>query len=371
MIHAVRNIRGSLVLAVALSAPAFAKCPISDGGTLVVRAAVGDLRVDTTGREQSAEVQVENNAVQVQENCGKDVVQFTSAGPDQARGTIPWKIVVPRNVNLDLVTMAGSITVGDIDGNVVFRTAGGSVTAGNIRGKAAIITQGGFIKSGNIGGDAELRSQGGTLDVGDIGGNAEFYTSAGIIRAGNITGSVIAVGGRTISISRAGEVKATTNVGDISIGEAARINAESGGGNITSRRVRGPFKGKTENGDIRLDSAASWVEASTTGAGNIFVRLMPENIDGDLHMNLEAETGDVTVYLPPRIRASVDATVQRAAFQAQQIISEFPLVPARAPAQGLIPNRFYTSTHSESLINGGGNKIVLHTSLGKISIRRN
>jgi hypothetical protein len=87
-------------------------------------------------------------------------------------------------------------------------------------------------------------------------------------------------------------------------------------------------------------------------------------------MDLQAGLGDVTVYLPQRLRASVDATVQRPAFQAQQIISEFPATPAR-PVQGLIPNTFYTPTHSESLLNGGGNKIVLHSSLGKTTIKKN
>jgi DUF4097 and DUF4098 domain-containing protein YvlB len=370
MMFAGRIIRSSpLLLALTFNLPAFAKCPITDGATLVVRAAVADLRIDTTGREAAIEVQVENNAVQVQENCGKDVVTLTANAADQVR-PVAWKIVTPKTVNLDVVTMAGSITVGDVDGNADLRTAGGSVTAGNIRGWAAIITQGGFIKSGNIGGNAELRSQGGTLEVGDIGGNAEFQTTAGIIRAGNVSGSVAAQAGRTITIVKAGEVKATTNAGDISIGDASRINAKSGGGNITSRRVRGPFQGHTESGDIRLDSAASWVEAST-GAGNIFVRLMPDNLDGDLHMSLQAGAGDVTVYLPPRLRASIDATVQRPAFQAQQIISEFPPVPPRPPAQGLTPNRFYTATQQRFGENGGGNKIVLSTGLGKITIRKN
>lgn len=369
MMSEIRNIRGSLLLALAFSMPVFAKCPITDGATLIVRAANGDLHVDTSGRD-AVDVQIENSAVQVQESCGKDIVQFTGAAPDQSRGPVAWRIIVPKNVNLDLVTMAGNITIGDVDANALLRTAGGSVIAGNIKGKAAIITQGGSIKSGNIGGDAELRSQGGTLEVGDIGGNAEFQTSAGIIRAGTIVGTVNAQGGRAITITKAGEVKATTNGGDISIGDASRINAKSGGGNITSKRVRGPFQGHTESGDIRLDSAASWVEAST-GAGNIFVRMMPDDLDGDLHMNLQAGVGDVTVYLPPRIRATLDASVTRPAFQAQQIISEFPPVPARPPVQGIIPNRFYTPTHSESLLNGGGNKIVLHTGLGKINIRKN
>src|SRR5262245_25254775 len=369
MIRPIRTLRGSILVALALSTPAFARCPISDGATLVVKAAVGDLQVDTTGRD-AAEVQVESNAVQVQETCGKDTVQFISNGPDPIRGTIAWKITVPRTVHLDMVTMAGNITVGDVDGNVVLRTAGGSVTAGHIKGKAALTTQGGFIKSGNIGGDAELRSRGGTLEVGDIGGNAEFETTAGVIRAGNIAGTATAQGGRNITILKAGVVKATTNAGDIAIGDASRINAKSGGGNITSRRVSGPFQGHTESGDIRLDSAGSWVEAYT-GKGNILVRLMPDNLDGDLHMNLEAGNfGDITVYLPARMRASVDASVQRPAFQSQQIVSEFPTVPSRPP-QGLIPNKFYTGMRSESLLNGGGNKVVLHTALGKITIRKN
>jgi DUF4097 and DUF4098 domain-containing protein YvlB len=362
-----RTICGSLLLALALTAPAFGKCPISDGATLLVRVPVGDLHIETTGRD-TVEVQVDNSAVQVQESCGKDVVEFTGTQPETLRATVNWRIIVPRTVHLDIVTMSGNIIAGDVDGNAILRTAGGSVTAGHIKGKATLVTQGGFIKCGNIGRDAELRSQGGTLEVGDIGGNAELHATAGVIRAGNISGSATVDAGRTIYIVKAGEVKATA-LGDISIADAARINAKSGGGNITSRRVRGPFQGHTDLGDIRLDSAGAWVEASTR-QGNILVRMVPENMDGDLHMDLEAGAGDVTVYLPQKLRASIEAIVQRPAFQAQQIISDFPVVPER-PAQGLIPNRFYTGTRSESLLNGGGNKIVLHTSVGKIIIRKN
>jgi hypothetical protein len=268
--------------------------------------------------------------------------------------------------------MTGNINVTDTDANALIRTAGGSITTGQIKGKAAIITQGGSVKAGNIGGDAEIRSQGGTLEVGDVGGNAEFHTTAGQIRAGTIAGSVTAEGGRAIFIIKAGDVKATTNAGDISIGDADRINAKTAGGTITSRRVRGPFQGHTESGDIRLDSASAWVEAST-GSGNIVVHVIPDNIDGDLHMDLQAGIGDVTIYIPQRIKATIDATVQRPAFQAQQIISDFPMngiAPGR-PVRGLIPNnRFFSPTHSQSLLNGGGNQIILHTSLGKITIRR-
>jgi hypothetical protein len=350
------GVLGGLVL------PVYAKCPVNENTLLVVRADTGDLQVDTNGTAPSVEVQADG--AQPRETCGKDRVEYSGAG---AR---IWRITTPKNISLDFVTMGGNITVANVDGNVVLRTGGGSVIVGNIRGNAVIITQGGPIKSGNIGGNAELRTPG-TIEVGDIGGNAEFHTTAGRITAGNIAGLMTtAEAGRTIIISKAGEVKAITNDGDISIGEAARINAKSGGGHITTRRVRGPFQGHTEQGDIRLDSAGSWVEAST-GQGNILVRMVPENIEGDLHMDLQAGTGDVTVYLPQRLRASIDATVQRPAFQSQQIISEFPVIPAR-PQQGLIPNnKYYAPTHSESALNGGGNHIVLHTALGKITIRKN
>jgi hypothetical protein len=343
--------------------PLYAKCPVNENTTLVVKADTGDIQVDTNSRESNVDVQTDGG--QVRETCGKDVIEYNG------NGAHIWKISTPKDIDLDLMSVGGNINVGSVDGNVILKTTGGSITAGNIRGNAAIITQGGAIKSGNIGGNAELRSPG-TIEVGDVGGNAEFHTTIGRITAGSIAGSnTIAEAGRTITIIKAGEVKATTKDGDISIGEAARINAKSGGGHITvTRRVRGPFQGHTDQGDIRLDSAGAWVEAST-GNGNILVHMVPENIDGDLHMDLQAGVGDITVYLPERLHASVDMTVQKPVFQAQQIVSEFPVTPPRQ-VQGLIPNnRYYAPTHSESLLHGGGNKIVLHTALGKITLRKN
>jgi len=374
MIRGIGVCIGSLLLLSSSPVSLFAKCPVSDGATLIVRAPAGDLEVETAAPDSFVYVQVDNSIVQVQETCGKEAVEFTSntPNPSQIRGPLTWRIVTPRNINLDLVTTTGNITVADTDGDAILRTGGGSITTGQIKGKAALITLGGFVKTGSIGGDAEVRSQGGTLEVGDVGGNAEFHTTAGQIRAGTIAGSVTAEGGRAIFIIKAGDVKATTNGGDISIGDAGRVNAKTAGGTITSRRVRGSFQGHTDSGDIRLDNAAAWVEAST-GSGNIVVHLIPDNIDGDLHMDLQAGIGDVTIYVPQRLKATIDATVQRPAFQAQQIISDFPMngiAPGR-PVRGLIPNnRFFSPAHSQSLLNGGGNQITLHTSLGKITIRR-
>ena len=354
----------SFLLILALQIPLFAKCPAPDGAILVVKAPIGNLHIDTTGRD-AVEVQVNSNLIQVQETCGKNMIEITSNTPDvnQIHGTVDWKILAPRTTNLDLVTFAGSVDIGDTDGSVILRTTGGSVTTGQVKGHAAIVTQGGFIKSGNIGGNAELRSQGGSLEVGDVAGNAEFQT-AGPIRAGAVNGRVTAdtAGGAIVIREARGDVTASTKAGDISIGDAARVTAKTAGGNITSRRVRGPFQGHTESGDIRLDNAGAWVEAST-GLGNIFVKLAPDNLEGDLHVDLQSGIGDVTVYLPQRMKATVEATVERPAFSAQRIISDFPM-------NAIAPTRRIRGTSSQTVINGGGNRINLHTSLGKIEIKR-
>ncbi|MBI4472583.1 MAG: hypothetical protein HY646_07935 [Acidobacteria bacterium] len=364
----IRVISGIFLLAL-FTLPAFAKCPLPDGGTLIVRAPVGNLQVETTGRD-AVEVLIDNSGIELKETCGPDTAEFTGNTPTQFQGSTVWRIIVPKTVNLDLVAYAGTITMGDSDGSVKLRTTGGSVIAGNIKGSAAIVTQGGFIKAGDIGGNAELRSQGGSLEVGNVGGDAEFY-SALRINAGVINGKVNAEAGDRITIKEArGDVRVSTKAGDIAIADALRINARSAGGSISTQRVRGPFQGHTESGDIRLDSAGAWVEAST-GFGNIVVTLIPENLDGDLHVDLESGVGDVMLYLPERMKATVRASVERPALSAQRIFSDFPMNPI-TPAQvkGIAPARFLAPLQSEAILNGGGNLIKLHTSLGKIDLKK-
>jgi hypothetical protein len=359
------NLAHSIVatgLVCGLFVPAYASCPVNPNATLVIRAEVGDLQIDTT--DHDAMVDVRTVGAPVRENCTSQRAEYS--------GSVPgiWKITVPRVINLDLVTVGGSIAVGNVDGNVFLRTSGGSVTVGNIGGDAAIATLGGGIKCGNIGGRVELRSPG-TIEAGNIGGSAGIHTTAGRITVGNVAGARIeAEAGRTIMISKARNVKAFTTAGDISIGEAVSVDAKSSAGQITVRRVDGPLQAHTERGHITIDGAGSWVQAST-GQGNIIVHMVPTNMDGDLHMDLEAGAGDVTIFLPQRIKASVEMIVQHPIFRAAQIVSDFPIVRVRSP-QGFIPaNSFYSAAHAESLINGGGNRMSLRTSLGRITIRKN
>lgn len=372
---------GVAATALALQLPLLAGCPITDGATLVVRAPIGNLRVDTSGKG-SVEASVNSKDIVIKEVCGKDRVEYTADAPSPMRGNVDWKIVVPRGVNLDLVTLGGSINMTDTDGSATLRTTGGSVTVGNIKGKAAIITQGGFIKAGDIGNSAEFRSSSsGSLEIGNVSGNADLHTAGGPIKTGTVSGKVTAEsGGGAITIKGArGEVWVTTEAGDIFIGDASQITAKTAGGTILNNRVSGPAKVHTESGDIRLESAGASVEAST-GYGMIYVKLNPVKMDGDIHVDLQTGVGDITIYIPERLKANVDAMIERPALNSKRITTDFPVgsalsvastpvTPGRIPMPSMI-NRFSAPDRQQFQVNGGGNRVNLHTSLGKIEIWR-
>jgi len=98
--------------------------------------------------------------------------------------------------------------------------------------------------------------------------------------------------------------------------------------------------------------------------------MVPEKQTGDLHVNLQAGTGDITLWLPNGMKADIQATGL-----GSQMKSDIPLIPqvARgfAPTQGrpgpsISPSFATTQTGQR---NGGGNPVKLHTSLGKIDIK--
>jgi hypothetical protein len=325
-----------------------AKCPISPNGTLELRAPAGNLKVRTSGTD-SVEVNVSNRQVVVQESCERDVVRVTAKAPSNI-GIPEWTILVPRTVTLDLSTQGGNIEVEQTDGReALLRTSGGKVTAGNIRGNALIMAT--EARTGNIGGNAELRGSGGRLAVGDVGGNALFVTTGGDITTGTIRGQVKAESGSgSITVRESnGDVIVTTKEGD-----------------ITSNYVHGSFNGKTDSGNIRLEKVGSSVHA-TTGVGDIFFRLVPEKPNADVRIKAEArKLGNITMFLPSKMKATVVAIVEKPAVVGKGILSDFALTPVNA-FRSLLPGG---PEQQRAVINGGSaNVFDVHTSAGKIEIR--
>ena len=339
----------------------FGKCPISPAGTLELLAPAGNLIVETTGTD-SVDVDVSNRQVVLKETCGRDVVNVTATMAG-VTGLPDWKIRVPKGVSLDLSTQGGSITVMDTDGRETkLRTSGGRVTVGMIKGNALIVAS--EVRTMDIGGNAELRGAGGKLQVGNVGGDAVFFTTGGDIATGVVKG----------------KVKADTGSGSITIRESnGDVIVSTQAGDITSDYVHGAFDGKTENGKIRLERVGGWVHA-ITGVGDIFFRLVPRTLTGDLHVKAEAGLGNITMFLPEKIGATVTAIVDKPAFglNAKRITMEFPVKAATSSfnaLKGLIPGGIDPKAtfaagpeQQQTVINNGGNSIRVRTQAGTIRI---
>ena len=366
--------RGSqVVLAVlALQTMALADCPITEGSTLFVRAPIGDLQIETT-TANTVSVEISGSAIQLVENCFEDRVEIGGNAPPQIFGPVSWRIRVSRDANMDLTTFAGTIHIASTEGSVTARNTGGSIISGNIGGNAAMVTQGGSISAGNIGGDAELRSMGGFIEIGNVAGNAEVETFAGPITMGTVAGFVRAeTMGGSISISESqGELYAVTLAGDILIGVASRTDVQTAGGNIIGMRIRGPFRGFTELGNIRLERAESSIEAQS-GIGDIDATLIPQSIEGDLHVTLRTSSGSIRLAIPENLPANLETVMDRPVMQGPRIQSDFPL--ERVSSGNLPPfvsQRFTVAPiRSRTVLNGGGNSIRLETGgRGTIEIR--
>jgi DUF4097 and DUF4098 domain-containing protein YvlB len=356
-----------------MQSAAFAECPVVEDGALFVRVAGGNIIVATSGSDV-VRVEVSNSRVEFEEQCFDDHIEIDGTVPERVYGPLDWRITVPKSINLDLITMAGYIRIANTDGNVTARTMSGSVSVGDVGGNVAIVTQGGSILAEDIDGNAELRSSGGgQIEIGNVAGNAELETLFGAITTGIIEGRVHAEtesGSITIAESR-GQLDAGTLAGDILIGTAGRTVVRTAGGNISADLVRGPFIGTTDLGNIRIDRAESYIDA-TSGTGDISARLIPVSLDGDLHVSLKTASGAVYLEIPEDLPADIDATVGRATGR-EPIRSDFSLETVRSgPVLPGVSGRSFPGSRVEHRgeINGGGNAIVLEANRGSIEVRR-
>jgi len=326
----------------------FAHCPIPPNGTVKVVVPAGNLIIDTTGTN-AVDWDQTSKQIDVKEICDRDEVSITGtlmggAAAASVRPIPDWHIKVPKTVILDLVTMAGSITIGHSDGKLVARTGGGDVIVGNILGETTLVTQAGNIKAGDIGSNIDIKSSG-----------------SGNLYLGNVKG----------------EVSAWTYAGDIIIGSASKVaNAFTGGGVMRIQKVIGSFKGHNEAGSIRIEQAGSSVDASTR-SGSIYLRMVPDKQTGNLRVNLDAGSGDITLFLPSGMKADIQATAQ-----GNQVHADFKMAPQIArglPTLGGVPgvpggspiNSYssFSTTQTGQLNGGGSNNMKLHTTVGKIEIK--
>lgn len=219
-----------------------------------------------------------------------------------------YTLTVPRKLNLQVQTRAGHVTIADIDGPVTATSAGGHISAGHIGGVANIQTAGGHITVTDSTGAATLKTAGGHIRIGDVGGDLIAHTAGGHIETGHVKGSV----------------KAQTAGGHISIAQAdGAIEAKTVGGNVTAR------------------IAAQPKEPSV----------------------IESMAGSVNVELASNVKVDVDAESRGGS-----IYSDFQLErPADNDDNG---SRWMRNGSARGKINGGGPRLELRTTHGKIQLTK-
>jgi DUF4097 and DUF4098 domain-containing protein YvlB len=310
-----------------------------------------------------------------------DVVTVSARSGDTNWLSINFEISVPTDYNVDLDTKGGNIKVGDLVGEAAVRTSVGNISVGTITGGLVTArTSGGNIRAGDvIGGSLDVHTSGGNITIANVSKTARAKTSGGNIRLGDVAGDTdIHTSGGNIHVARIGGVlKAGTSGGNISIGETGGdlvvktsggnitlgpgggiVQAHTSGGNIHSGGSIGPIDVNTSGGNITIKDAKGSVQAHTSG-GNIQAELNYPKRVLDEPCEIRSAGGSITVMLPAKLGARIDATIRlRRPKKDYRITTDFDLDVKRESAR-ITANKD---------VNGGGAKISITTTNGDIKI---
>ena len=198
--------------------------------------------------------------------------------------------------------------------NVDLHTGGGSIAVGDLEGEVNVETSGGSLSFGRIVGPVKGRTSGGSISLESSKGDAEIHTSGGSIKIGNVDGN---------------------------------INARTSGGSISIDKARGSVFARTSGGSIKVDEVMGDIEAATSGGSvKAYISQQPKG-----ECRLETSGGSVSVYLAKNVGVDIEA-------RASRVSSDFEV-------DGQEERRYVRGK-----INGGGPKMYLKTSSGRVNINR-
>jgi DUF4097 and DUF4098 domain-containing protein YvlB len=381
------------------------KFDVSKGGNLVMEDIRGDVHITTWNKNvvqinetRKMDVYTEHEAKAVLKDLTSvykksgNTVKVGAEGSYRSYMSSKFKIVVPTEFNVDVGTKGGDVSVADLQGEVKLKTSGGDLDVKRIDGVVSAKTSGGDVIVEKTTKDVTVKTSGGDIELIDVEGEVTAKTSGGDIEVKNNKAKVIAkTSGGNIELTNVGaEVDAHTSGGDIivngskgSLGVSTSggdielkniqdvINAKTSGGDIEADNVMNGIKAKTSGGDIELDDIKGFIEAATSG-GDVEAEMTLTNFGKDHHVTMSSSGGNITLYIPENLPATVDATINISGFSFNDydISSDFPLKTERKKDSKDGKGRRFELIHSEGKINGGGDLIKLETSNGNIEIKK-
>src|SRR6266850_814641 len=307
------------------------------------------VRIETNARGPAAQQLLDSYVLKARPtNFGVELAGTLppqSARSNESQFWVQFEVTVPSSYNVDINTEVGDIETQDIGGTASLRTQGGNIRAGRIGGAGLRDASSGRLV-------ARLETQGGHIQVLDVAGDLTAFTAGGHISAGNI----------------AGDASLRTGGGQIDFGEVrGSVHEQTGGGGIRVVTVSGPMEVESSGGSICLTRVAGSVQAATSG-GTITAWINPDAPSGGGNVRLGGSSqltsgsGDIVVFLPRNLAATIDATL---ATGGERRIEADPalhlMIQGSTNGNGPV--------HATAVLNGGGPPLKLRSTAGKIRLQ--
>jgi DUF4097 and DUF4098 domain-containing protein YvlB len=231
---------------------------------------------------------------------------------------VRYEISVPRQMDVDVYTENGGVSVMEVEGAVEAETWSGNIELRDTLGPATVTTSNGSLQLLGLEGSIEAESGNGSCTVRGVQGHVRLRTTHGDVRVTGAEGTV---------------------------------KARSHSGNLELRQVSGGVTLETVAGDIdatldRVDAASSLI--TRRGA----IRLACARATASI--NAESLDGDITLALPSEFAGKIDAGTDEG-----DVRCELPIDPAQRSRRLLVG----------SLGADGPTRLILRTFRGDVDIR--
>ena len=378
---------------------------VDSEGSLTLRAEIGSIQVDSWTNDEM-KIHIEKRLNTRREDRARsafDEVDVILARQDndvhirvvdkkksiflRNRVSVEMTVRVPESYTLDLSTVDGSIEIENTQGAVTVRAVDGDIEIESTNGHVKASTTDGDIEIADVTGSVTVRAVDGDIEIESTNGHVKASTTDGDIEIRNTRGTVTAnaVDGNIDIGHVTGDVIARATEGDVEIHDTqGTVTVKTVDGRIETRTTEGDVDAGTLKGDIDLYDTKGYVKAQAV-RGSIVVDVArtnsdteqagpdPQNIDQDpdTRFLLETTEGDVTIYLPEDLAASIEADGSSGGLllsrlwrdEAGRVYSDFRLNQSE---WGVF---FYRQSEASGDINGGGNRIRLQTNSGNIYIK--
>jgi len=287
--------------------------------------------IDMSFEETGGGVRIEGRKARGERGSGGMLSRWFGSDDDSV------KLVVdaPSDMNLDVRTGGGHVSVDDMRGDAVLRTGGGHVHFGRIDGRVEVTTGGGHIEGDSITGSGDISTGGGHIQIDEVGQDLDVSTGGGHITTGDVRGNLTTSSG-------GGHLSARHVEGD--------LRASTGGGSISVEGCEGAADLSSGGGSIELRDMEGFVSAET-GGGDIEVSLSGRHTAG---VDLDTGDGDITLYVPRGTGFDVEALARHG-----YVDSDMTDLRSAGVSRDRVSGR----------IHGGGNLLKLRSSDGDIRIR--